>query len=100
MAASSSRLSLASLSELFNVLVNTPMVPAPEAKPADLEFALIEMPARNYTHSRSTSDNTSIYSHATTSFGSARISLEAPVPVVRTYSQLEFYEPKRAASKA
>ncbi|KZP19311.1 hypothetical protein FIBSPDRAFT_862970 [Athelia psychrophila] len=99
MPASSSRFSLASLGELFNILANTPMVPPTEAKPADLEIALIEMPARNYTHSRSTSDNAGICNHTTT-FGSARSSLEVPVPVVRPYSQFEFYEPKRAVSKA
>ncbi|KZP19322.1 hypothetical protein FIBSPDRAFT_955625 [Athelia psychrophila] len=99
MPTSSSRFSLASLSELFNLLVNTPMVPAPEAQPADIEFALIEMPARNYTHSRSISDNTSISSH-TASVGSARSSLQVAVPVVQTYSQRELHEPKLAVSKA
>lgn len=47
MTASSPRFSF---SELFNI-VNTPMVPILEARPADLQFALKEMPARNYTHS-------------------------------------------------
>ncbi|KZP26383.1 hypothetical protein FIBSPDRAFT_949560 [Athelia psychrophila] len=50
---SSSRFSLASLAELFNVLASTPMVPPTETEPADLEFALIEMPARNYTFGES-----------------------------------------------
>lgn len=50
MSSSSSRFSIASLTDIFTLLVNTPMVPPPEQKPQDLELALTEMPPRRHCH--------------------------------------------------
>ncbi|KAF7981415.1 hypothetical protein HWV62_25098 [Athelia sp. TMB] len=86
---SSSRFSIASFTEILTRLANTPMVP-PEQKLEDLEFALMEMPTRKYTHESRTSSADSESIHTFGSEASTRSSLDTPpLLTFQPYPELE-----------